>query len=299
MAKTQRVAFGRINRRTPDQGELTDRSFAEDLLMLADSHLTEVIEPETPQTARRHWIAADMTLTPDGRFLTGTLGYSESLTHIDFNRDSWSWQKGEQRAADSGSEDTVVPFAIDTRDDNRWVAFATARRMQAPQVRRGLQLVLQEAVAQHHTIAAAWEVDLITSRAEIFAWLEENPRVSLLRRTVKFTNPGRNLDSDRRAMRALKARRLTEEFAAHPNRTLDTSSDEFSDLLEGVEEGNVDIDLTARSAEGGSSHHFTTRERPSTTFVDGFRDLHAGMDIVLRALRERFRRGPEQLPEGS
>ena len=298
MAKTQRVAFGRINRRTPDQGELTDRTFVEDLLSLANSHLTEVVEPATLLTARRHWIAADMTLTPDGNFLTGTLGYSESLTHIDFNRESWSWQKGEQREADSGSEDTVVPFAIDTRENNRWVAFAVARRMQASQFRRGLQLVLQAAVAEHRTIAAEWEVDLITSRAEIYAWLAENPRVHLMKRTVKFTNPGRDLDEDRRAMRELGARRMTEEYAAHPNRTLNTGSAEFAEKLDGVETGNVEIDLTARSEEGSTQANFTTRERPSTTFVDAFRDLPSGIELMLRALRDRFNNiRQDQLPD--
>ena len=284
----------------PDQTELMERSFLTDLLVLADSHLTEVVEPETATHARRHWIAADMTLTADGRFLTGTLGYSESLTHLDFNRDSWSWQKAEQRAADSGSEDTVVPFAIDTAEAERWIAFATARRMQANQFRRGLELVLQEAVAAEKAIAADWEVDLITSRAEIDQWLARNPRVYKLKRTLKFSNPGRNLDEERRAMQRLRARRLTEEYAAHPNRQLDVESPEFAEQLEGVETGFVDIEMEARSEEGGSVHRFLMTPMEMNAFVDSFgSDLHRGMEIILRALQERFLPNPSNKLPGT
>lgn len=297
MAKTQQVAFGRINRRTPDQSELTDRSFALDLMLLADSHLTEVVEEAAREHAQRHWIAADMTLTADGRFLTGVLGYSESLTQLDFNRDAWSWQKADQREANAGSEDTVVPFAIDTDEEHRWIAFATARRMQATQFRRGLELVLQKAVSQQATIAAAWEVDLITARAEVDQWLSQNPRVFALTRTVKFTNPGRNLDDDRQAMRDLRARRLTESYAAHPHQTLDTHSPEFVEKLDGVETGTVEIDMKARSEDGSSVHRFTTRKRPAHTLIDRFTDLHEGMGHVLDALRQRFHGdGQDQLP---
>jgi hypothetical protein len=54
----------------------------------------------------------------------------------------------------------------------------------------------------------------VTSPGVIREWLREHPSVYHLRRTLKFSNPGKNVDEDRRQMRALTANRKTEEFAS-------------------------------------------------------------------------------------
>ncbi len=73
-AKTRKVRFARINRRRPPgQETLAMRSFAEDLTVLAESHLTQFTQPD-PQTGNtRTWTAADMSVQPNPGFSPGCL----------------------------------------------------------------------------------------------------------------------------------------------------------------------------------------------------------------------------------
>jgi hypothetical protein len=286
VARDRKVVFARINRRRGVQDALSMRSFAEDMQTLAASHRTRHYERGTRERPARTWFAADMRATPGGEFMMGTLGYSERQQHREFDAQTWSWLKGATQEADAASEQTVVPFAVDIRDDQRWVAFAPAPRLQPGGFRRGLELVLRQAVADAKVLGAEWDVDLVTSRASIEQWLEEHPRVFKLQRTVKFSNPGRDLDDDRTEMRALAARRKFEEFAAPPNRTLDTTSDTFVAKLDGTETGDLELVMTARGEHGVREVRFNSRERADEDLVEDFVDLEQGMEVVLAALRE-------------
>jgi len=228
--------------------------------------------------------------------MIGTLGYSEHQTLIDFDTDAWSWLKGSTTHTESGSDKTVVPFAIDLREDQRFIAFAPAPRLGVAQFAAGLQRVLQSAVSREETMAAHWEVDLITFAEDVESWISLHPRVFLIRRTIKFTNPGRSLDAARSQMRDLGSRRRTEEDAAPRNRTLKTDSQTFSELLDGVETGDIDILLKSRGEAVGSEERFKSKDQPSTTVVSRFQNLRDGMDAALEVLRSRFSERDPKLP---
>lgn len=285
--KKRKVVFARINRRHAGQDTLAMRSFAEDMRELAQSRLTQFTEPGDVLTPGKTWIAADMSIDATGDFLTGTLGFSERAERREFDPESWSWIKGERQVTDTAAQDTVAPFAVDLRDSQRWVAFATAGRLQAPSFIRGFGLVLDKAVADANFIGTQWEVDLITSRASIDEWLSEHPMVKRMRRTIKFSNPGRDLDDDRAEMRALAANRKTEEFAAARGGTLDTQSPEFLGKLNGTETGDLELELQSRGRLDVAESTFKSTEKADSKTIDDFGlDLMYGMEIVLSALRE-------------
>ncbi|GGB81345.1 hypothetical protein N798_00270 [Knoellia flava TL1] len=245
------------------------------------------VQRKTSTHPQRQWFAADMTIIPSGDFMMGTLGYAEQLTQVEFDPDAWSWIKGATRSDDTGSEQTVVPFAIDLRESERWVAFAPTGRMQPRQFVSGFQRVLNEAVVEAGLLPVDWEVDLVTSEGRIEAWLHDHPRVFWMRRTIKFSNPGKDLSDDEAEMRALAANRKTEEFAAPRGQTLNTEVDDFREKIEGTGRGNLDIILKARSLRGQSKQVFNSRNSADYTYVDDFgTNLEQGIETVLRALRE-------------
>ena len=127
--RDRRVVFGRINRRAPDQGVLQPRDFSVDMVALADSHKTVHTVRSTGGKPGRRWVAADMAVTPDGEFMTGVLGFSEQQQQVKFDEESFSWMKGEVADSDSANEQTIVPFAVDLRTGQRWIAFATTQQL--------------------------------------------------------------------------------------------------------------------------------------------------------------------------
>ncbi|CDO31522.1 hypothetical protein BN979_04335 [Mycolicibacterium vulneris] len=299
MARGRRVVFGRINRRNPNQETFEERSFAEDMKVLADSHLTTFTQESTANRPGRRWIAGDMTVTAEGDFLTGVLGFSERQQQVSFDDEAFSWMKAQVEDSDAANEQTIVPFAVDLRDGERWVAFATTARLQDSSFRVGLENVLNHAVAKLGLMPTEWEVDLVTSTGVIREWIRRNPLVHNLRRTIKFTNPGKNLDDDRREMRALGANRKTEEFAARPRKTLDVDSDEFQEKLVGTETGDLDVVMVSRGLHGVGKATFNSRETIDSVEVSDFgNNLQQGIDVVLAALREYVAsRGKPEQPE--
>jgi hypothetical protein len=291
------VVFGRINRRDPDQGVLELREFAEDMTALAESHRTYHVERSSGGRPGKRWVAADMTLTPGGEFLTGLLGFSEQQQQVTFDDESFSWMKGEVEDSDSANEQTIAPFAVDLRPGNRWIAFATTNRLQPQTFRSGFERVLNDAVVATGLIPVDWEVDLVTSTSRINEWLRANPRVHRLVRTLKFKNPGKDLDEDRRQMRALGANRKTEEFKAARGKNLTVDSPEFQAKLEGTATGDLDVLMVSRGGHGVSDIKFNTRDSVDERIVDEFgTNLQRGIDTVLAALREYVAgmHGPEQ-----
>ncbi|MGI5285136.1 hypothetical protein ACQEVF_17630 [Nonomuraea polychroma] len=294
--KRRKVVFARINRRRPNQDAITMRSFAEDMTHLAQSRGVQIVEPATQIVTEKTWFAADMAIEPGNEFMTGTFGFAEMAQRRQFNSQAWSWVQGDTEVSEVASEDTVVPFAVDLREHQRWVAFSTAARLQPAGFTKYFEEIITQALGEDGIFSTEWDVDLITSRASVEAWLSDNPLVHRLRRTVKFSNPGRDIDSDRMEMRALAARRKTEEFAAARNGVLNTESEEFQSKLEGTETGDLELELTARGAQGASEAQFKSKESADSKQVDDFgRDLVNGMRIVLDALREYVREKPERL----
>lgn len=235
----------------------------------------------------RRWFAADFEVTPDGRFLQGSLGYSEERTDVQFDDETWSWYKGVEERRDTGSDDTIVPFAIDLDEGERWVAFALAPRMRWNQFRSGLQRVLQRAVVDAGLVGYEWEVDLVTSKSEIRRWLQENPYVYELTRVVRFSNPGSELDEDEAEMVSLGARRKTEQFRAHPRGTLEVHSPTFDQKIDGTESGFVEVMMKARGATPRSEPRFNSTLQHDRVVVAGVRTRAELAAEVLRNLAAR------------
>jgi hypothetical protein len=283
--RRQKVVFARINRRQPDQRMLALRTFREDVADLAHSRQTRFREPY--EEAYRTWIAADMLIQPDGDFMTGTLGYTTRETRRIFEDEAWSWIKAQTEESEGARPDAVVPFAIDLREQQRWVAFAPAPRLQPKMFTRGFKRVLNHAVAETGLVPADWEVDLVASRRNVEEWLDNHPAVHLLRRTIKFSNPGRDLDRDRQEMRALSAQRKTEEFKASGRGALNISSPEFRSKLDGTETGDLELYLESRGAPGAGDAVFRSIDSPDQRAIDSFgRDLIQGVGVVLEVLRQ-------------
>jgi hypothetical protein len=277
----RQVAFGRLNRRLPDQQSFARRPFAEDMRALAESRQTRA------EIDEREWVAADLALDISGDFMTGVLGYAESELRRDFEDDAFSWIKGRTSMAEGASRRTTVPFAVDLREDRRWVAFAPSGRIQAASFRRGFAAVLNAAVSRLELWPSEWEFDLVLQKRTVEEWIAEHDEVFYFRRKVKLTNPGREIDEDRSEMRALAARSKEEIFKASYGRTLRLEdSEEFSRKLDGVETGDLEVYLRARGPEG-TEFVFKSEDQPERTFVADFEDnLEEGVDRVLDALRE-------------
>jgi hypothetical protein len=277
----RRIAFGRVNRRLPAQESFARRPFAEDMLILAESRETRAEDKD------REWVAADMAFDPSGDFMTGILGFAESELRRDFEDHAFSWIKGRTSTAEGASRRTTSPFAVDLRDDRRWVAFAPAARIQPATFRRGFSAVLNAAVQRLKLWPSEWEFDLVLEKRTVEEWIAEHNAVFYFRRKVKLTNPGREIDEDRAEMRALAARSKEESFTAPYNRTLRLQeSEEFSRKLDGLETGDLEVYLRARGP-GGTQFVFRSDEQPEHTFVSDFGDnLEEGIEQVLGALRE-------------
>lgn len=111
MAKMRKVRFARINRRRAlGQETLAMRTFAEDFTELANSRLTQTTQHGKGGELLRTWTAADLTIDPDGDFMTGTLGFSSPEDRKVFNTEAWSWVKGETFDLDAASRATVGPL---------------------------------------------------------------------------------------------------------------------------------------------------------------------------------------------
>jgi hypothetical protein len=277
----RQVAFGRLNRRVPDQQSFARRPFAEDMQALAESRQTRA------ELDEREWLAADLTLDVSGDFMTGVLGYAETELRRDFEDRAFSWIKGQTSVAEGASRRTTVPFAVDLREERRWVAFAPSARIQPAAFRRGFAAVLNAAVTRLQLWPSEWEFDLVLQKRTVEEWIAEHDEVFYFRRKVKLTNPGREIDEDRTEMRALAARSKEEIFKASYGRALSLEGSEaFSRKLDGVETGDLEVVLRARGPEG-TEFMFRSEDQPERTFVTEFGDnLEEGVDQVLDALRE-------------
>jgi hypothetical protein len=256
---------------------------------LAAGHRTVFLERGIRGQPVRRWVAADMTMTTDGDFLTGTLGFSERETRITFDEESFSWAKGAVDSDETGSPKTVVPFAVDLRNQGRWIAFAVTQRLRPETVIDGLKKVLNQAVVDAKMVPTEWDVDLIMSRGTVMEWIRRNPRIREMRRTIRFSNPGRDIDEDRLQMRELGAKTKRETFTAESGLFLNTGADLFAEKLVGTETGDLDLHLEARGA-GQTKFIFNSKEHADHSYVRDYgSDLRFGMELVLAALLDYIR----------
>jgi hypothetical protein len=296
----KRVAFARINVRTA-QGGFGDRTFRDEMTNLAAAGEMRVTVPnrESLVADSVEWVARDLALSDDGSVLSGLIGFATRQRIYVAQEDEQSWLKGEQTTPEAGSDDTLVPFAVDIRDDRRWVAFATAQKIRPAGFANAFQAALQGALEGITPFPSMWEVDLITDRSTIEEWLAEHPAVVVFRRTVRHPNPVRDLSVVHQEMADLHAKSKREEFRAYPGETLDVraDTDTLGRLLEGVDKGWVDAYFQAQG-DGGTRPRFNTRLASDEEFVEDFRDdLSRGLDLVTRALRNYSARRAGEIPE--
>jgi hypothetical protein len=233
----------------------------------------------------RTWIAADLTIDPTEQYLTGVLGFSVVEQVRQFEDGLFSWIKGETTEAEGALNETTVPFAVDLRDARRWVGFSPSARIRPAGFANGFQAVLNEAVRALELWPTDWEVDLLTSKTTVRAWVNVHPQVFRFVRRIRFSNPGLNLDGDRQQMRQLRADLKEERFRAPRGGTLRIEDNEvFEEMIEGIETGDVWIDLSAR--EPGRIAKFVSSDQVDESTISDFTgDVQTGMELVLEAVK--------------
>jgi hypothetical protein len=286
MARTRkRVAFARINRRTTNEA-FQMRPFREDMRVLVESHETRA------EWRGNEWVAADLSLDPSGDFMTGILGFADLETFRDLDPAAFSWLKGPVTQIVGASERTMVPFAIDLREHERWVAFGTSLRIQPQGFAAGFEATLNAALEKLNLMPSEWNVDLVLGKARVEEWLIEHPTVVVFQRTVRLHNPSRMIDDDRAEMRQLAARTKKETFSVPTPRSAKNASwlatrenELFERKLEGLDTGDLDVHLEA--VEGRTRVTFDSSRRADRASVEDYgNDLEFGMELMLRAVQE-------------
>lgn len=291
-----KVVFARINRRSVErsveQPTLQPRTFRDEMHVLAAEGALEVIGADQTE-----WIAADLELDPSGDYLTGILGYVHEEMFRDYAREVKSWKKGEIRTAAGASRRTLSPFAVDVRNDERWLAFVHTQRINPTRFANGLQNLLTGAVTRLGLVPAEWDVDLIPSKDRLFEWLERHPDVGNLHRTLKVPNPGLDLSEEIERMRGIAASRKYERYAPRYGKTLDLERDRevLEKLIEGVDRGDVELTITTRSGP-----IYRSSDKTDQMIVEDWgEDWDRATEVVLAALRQYVQGRPIQgrLPE--
>src|SRR5262249_22153281 len=155
----------------------------------------------------------------------------------------------------------ITPFALDTRDERRWIGFVSKRRVRPRTFETAFSALLQAAVSELGLMPAEWEVDLIPRAETLREWIEEHPDVAELERVVRSPNPSRRFDDDRQAMRDLGAVEKDERYKPPRNQRLDLESEIFQEFEEDATEGYVDLTVHSRSGRGTRVKFSTTQEK--------------------------------------
>jgi hypothetical protein len=285
MARKKRVAFARINRRGKTEA-FQVRPFREEMAHLAESHETRA------EFRGNEWVAADLKLDSSGDFMVGVLGFSAVETFRDLDPATFSWLKGPTHMVEGASERTMVPFAIDLREHERWIAFGTSLRIQPQGFASGFEATLNAALDKLGLMPTEWEVDLVLGKARVEEWLLEHPAVISFTRIIRFPNPDRLIDQDRADMQALAARTKSETFSVPRPRSRKKASylavrenPNFDRKLEGIETGDLHVHLEA--VEGQSKVTFDSRGMADRTWVPDYgEDLETGMELMLQAVQD-------------
>ena len=231
------------------------------------------------------WIAADLEIDPTDSYLTGTLGFSSKEVVRRFNDDKFSWLKSEAIETVGAKPTTVVPFAVDIRDDRRYVAFATTGRIPATRFAFGFERALRAATERLQMVGAEWDVDLMPDVSTVRQWIATHPNIIKITRGMRRHNPVDHINDDRAEMRAYGARRKDEVLYAALNSTLKVNdNDWFEAKLQSMFVGDVDLRLEAR--EGETVVRYSSKKKVDSVHVDDYRqDLELGIALVLAALR--------------
>jgi hypothetical protein len=288
----RRIYFARVNRRLDSsfQDVLDNRRpFREDMASLLEAAPLRFPIPGTG----KEWIAADLEWRGrDDQFLVGMLGQADEHTRRLFDEVNLSWLKGETRQVGGAREEALVPFAVDTREHRRYVAFATGGGLNQVQFLSGFTRCVNHAVSRLGLWPVDWDIDLVTLRQDVYEWLRDHGQVFEIMRIVRLPNPGGDLSDIRRRMRALRSREARDIYKAQHAQSLDVVDDEgqptepMIELTEGLEEGDVQLRMRARRIETDQEPRFDSIERSHFVYTDDWADHATGINVVLERLIE-------------
>lgn len=292
MAK--RVDFGRINRHA--QSQLDRRPFHEDMMRLIEvGYMKSEFGQET-------WLATDLKATPDGLFATGVLAYelTQQRRHIgefDESVEVPSWMKTDPTPETGATRGTTVPFAINLTSDRRWIAYAPSQWLNAKRFREYFAKMLDEAAARAGLLPVDWEVVPIQNPQRIYDWLDEHPDVALFVRVVKLPNPGLGkLPEDIRRMKEMAVREMEEKYKpAYGGSIRLRNTDALTELLDGFEDGDVEIRIVPRD---GGPVFSSADDAEHVTVQDWGEDLELATTRVLKALVEFSQRRTQETDRG-
>ena len=274
------VEFSRVNRRSL-QLDLGIRPLVDDMQVLAD----EGSEYLQALVGRVNYLATDLTITADRRFLTGALGFSEDETLIQLDPAERSWIKAPQLEVFGATRQTVVPFAMDLAEARRWCGHVVTQRISSLRFRHAFEAVLNAAARQFGQILGSWEVDPVQDLRALTAWIAENPDVFKVARTVKLTNPLIDVDDVRRKMRLMRGNTWTDTVNAPRGEVLDTVSKAFQEHVEPIETGDAVVVLNARTGPGLGPRIYRSIAHRENAQIRNYRDLGDGVELVLEQTR--------------
>lgn len=299
---TRRIYFARVNRRLDAvlQDSIGERRpFRHDMADLVDA---SPLRARVPRSARE-WIAADLEWRgANDDFVVGMLGYVDEHTRRDFDEENGSWVKGNRWQAGGARDEALVPFAVDAREDRRYVAFATGGGLTQLQFLGGFKRAVNKAVGDLGLWPVDWDVDLVTLRQDVYDWLRDHRDVKIVTRIVRLPNPGGDLSDIRARMRALRSREGLETYKSRIGKELAVVDEDgeptepMVELTEGLEEGDVELRMEARSSGHDLSPVFNSLERSHFTIAQSWEDDLSGMQTVLETLIE-FSASREDGPE--
>jgi hypothetical protein len=271
------VIIGRINRR-PDTLGADLASFHDEMEALVTRESWEA-----PAVAR-NWLASDLKWDPSKTFVTGLVGYQDSEVYFTPDQKDRSWSKAKQDTTKGGTSKTVVPFAIDAREDHQWIAFAQAAKVRSKTFRQAMTALLTQAAINANLMPAVWDVDPVVEPETVLDWIRENPDVATLTRIVKFPNARpEKYDIDREVMRELNTPKLTEIYKPPEGERVHTDSAAFSEMLNELERGYIEMKLV--SGRGTEVVRFNSASRKHDEVIEAYgRDFDRGISLVLSKL---------------
>jgi hypothetical protein len=271
------VVIGRINRRPGTLGEEL-ASFRDEMEALVSQKSWEA--PAVSQ----QWLASDLEWDANKNFVTGLVGYEDKETYFSPDEQDRSWSKAKQDTSKGGTVKTVVPFAIDARDEHQWIAFAQTMNIRGRKFRQAMTALLSRAAIDAGLMPAEWDVDPVTESETVLDWIAQHPEVTTLTRVVKFQN-GRpeKYERDREWMRQLKTPKLTETYKPVEGERVDTGAPAFGEMLDELEHGYIELVLVSGRGSQQVRFNSVTRVHDETIPTYG-KDFQQGIGLVLDKL---------------
>jgi hypothetical protein len=271
------VVIGRINRRPGTLGEEL-ASFRTEMEALVARGSWEA------PAISHDWLASDLEWDSTHNFVTGLVGYEDKETYFTPDQEERSWSKAKQDTSRGGTAKTVVPFAIDARDDHQWIAFAQTANIRGRKFRQAMTALLTRAAIDAGLMPAEWDVDPVVESETVLDWIAIHPEVTTLTRVVKFQNARpEKYERDREWMRQLKTPKLTETYKPVEGKQVDTGAEAFGEMLDELEHGYIEMVLISGRGSQQVRFNSVTRVHDETIASYG-KDFQQGISLVLDKL---------------